>query len=237
MSQIIKCILLDDEPPALRLLEKYAKTVPFLEVVKASHKPLEVLKFIEQESVNALFLDIQMPGLTGLQLSKIIDANIKVVFTTAYSEYALESYDVNAIDYLLKPFTLERFYQAALKLKESTQTNQSVSEISEPYLFIKTDGKNNLERVNVKDILYVEAIKNYVAIHQKNKQTITYSTLKRFEENLPKNHFVKIHKSYAVALRHIEKTSSISVFVNGKELPLGNTYKTAFFDKLEGFKM
>jgi DNA-binding LytR/AlgR family response regulator len=236
MNQIITCAIIDDEPPAIRLLEKYVAKVPFLNLVFSSSNPIEALAKLHTEPVDLIFLDIQMPNITGIQLSKIIDKKTKIIFSTAYSEYAIESYDVNALDYLLKPFNFDRFYRAVLKAKETTI--QEVNKIeSKPYIFVKTDGKNNLEKVNIDDITYIESLKNYVAINQKNKQIITYNSLKHFQENLPENKFIKIHKSFLIAFQAITKTTSISVFIDDKELPIGNTYKNDFFEKLNEFKL
>lgn len=236
MNETINCAIIDDEPPAIRLLEKYVAKVPFLNLVFSSSNPIEALAKLHNESVDLIFLDIQMPNITGIQLSKIIDKNTKIIFSTAYSEYAIESYDVNALDYLLKPFTFNRFYKAVLRAKEITKSASKSSE-TKPYIFVKTDGKNNLEKVNIDDITYIESLKNYVAINQNNKQIITYNSLKHFQENLSENKFIKIHKSFLVAFQAITKTTSISVFIGTKELPIGNTYKNDFFEKLNQFKL
>lgn len=236
MNTIINCAIVDDEPPAIRLLEKYVSRVPFLNLVFSSSNPIEAMVKLQNNKVDVIFLDIQMPNITGIQLSKIIDQKINIIFTTAYSEYAIESYDVNALDYLLKPFTFERFYRAVLKFKNSTLEKVEESK-TKPYIFVKTDGKNNLEKVNINDITFIESIKNYVAINQKDKQIITYNTLKHFQENLPENQFVKTHKSFLVALQAITKTNSNAVFIGSKELPIGNTYKNEFFEKLNQFKL
>ena len=235
MKASLKCIIVDDEPPAIRLLEKYISKVTALELVASTTNPLEALQILEKNSIDLAFLDIQMPNLTGIQLSKIIDANTKVIFTTAYPQFALESYELNAVDYLLKPFEFERFYKAISK----AIPNQSIKNVKDNKgcLFVKTDGKNNYENINVSDILFVEGLKNYVAIHVKDRQIITYNTLKYIYENLPKDDFIQIHKSYIVAIRHIDKTNSISVQIGNKDLPIGNSYKVFFFDQIRKLKL
>ena len=236
MSIIVNCVIVDDEPPAIRLLEKYVAKVPFLNLVFSSTNPIEALAKLQKEKIDLIFLDIQMPNITGIQLSKIIDSKAQVIFTTAYSEYAIESYNVSALDYLLKPFTFDRFYKAVLKTQKSSEKQlQKVQE--KPYIFVKTDGKNNLEKVNIDDITFIEGLKNYVSINQKHKQIITYNTLKHFQENLPEDKFVKIHKSFLISLAAITSTTSISVFIDNKELPIGNTYKNDFFEQLNSFKI
>lgn len=228
--KILKCLIVDDEAPAIRLLASYIKKVPFLELRNSTTDPIEAIQIIEQEDLDLVFLDIQMPTITGIQLSKIIKGKINVIFTTAYPQFAIESYDLNAVDYLLKPFEFERFYSAVLKVKPKKATQK---ESVKDFIFIKTDGKNNFEKVYTCDIIYIESLKNYVSIHLVDKQIITYSTLKHFENELPKNNFIKIHKSYIVSLEHIVKTDSLSVYVsNGNNLPIGDTYKKAFFETI-----
>lgn len=232
----LRCIIVDDEPPAIRLLEKYVAKVTFLELTGTTTNSLEALNIVETANVDLLFLDIQMPDLTGIQLSKILKGRTKIIFTTAYPQFALESYELNAVDYLLKPFVFERFYEAVLKLKDLPQKIEDATTI-EQYLFIKTDGKNKFEKVFLKDVIYFESLKNYVAIHLKDKQIITYSTLKHIDEYLPENDFIKIHRSYIVALQHIEKTDSVAVYLNNNNLPIGDTYRAAFFKTIQQKKL
>ena len=236
--KILKCLIVDDEPPAIRLLEKYVAKIPFLELVGTSTSSLQALSILEQETIDLVFLDIQMPELTGLQLSKIIKGKTKIIFTTAYSQFALDSYDVNAVDYLLKPFEFERFYEAVKKV--ATTSVSPIAEVpknTSEYLFVKTDGKNNFEKIEVKDILYIEALRNYVVIHLVANQIITNNTLKNIEELLPKSEFVKTHKSFIVALRHITKTDSLSVYINSIDIPIGDTYKKELFELIQHKKL
>ena len=224
----LRCLVVDDEAPAIRLLKSYINKVPFLELVGSSNDPIEALGIIEKEPLDLVFLDIQMPTITGVQLSKIVKDKVAIIFTTAYPQFALESYELNAIDYLLKPFEFERFYSAVLKVKPNNEP-QTTSAQSD-FIFIKTDGKNNFKKVDINDILYIESLKNYVCIHLEESQIITYSTLKHFESELPKSQFVKTHKSYLISIKSIQKTNSISVLMaNGKELPIGETYRKQFF--------
>ncbi|MBX2875034.1 MAG: LytTR family DNA-binding domain-containing protein [Saprospiraceae bacterium] len=230
MNKPLKCVIVDDEPPAIRLVENYIKKVSSLELVYSTTKPLEAVAYMERYDFDLIFLDIQMPHLTGIQLSKILRQNIKVIFTTAYPEFAVESYRLNATDYLLKPFDFERFYQA-VKKAELSQLMAEGEEIKD-YVFVKTNSKNSFEKARITDILYIEGLKNYVAIHLTNKQIVTYSTLKAIKESLPSALFVQIHKSYIIAISHIEKTDSISVTVGGADLPLGQSFKAGFFARI-----
>jgi len=235
MTKHLKCIIVDDEPPAIRLLEKYVSKVAFLELVTTTTNSLEALQIIEEQHIDLVFLDIQMPNLTGIQLSKIVKGKVKIIFTTAYPQFALESYDLNAVDYLLKPFEFERFYEAVLKLKsDETSTSKTTTK---DYIFIKTGNKNSFEKVYINDICYVESLKNYVAIHLKDKQIITYNTLKHIEDYLSKNDFIKTHKSFIIAVNHIDKTTTDSVFINKNELPIGDTYKKNFFELINKQKL
>ncbi|MCK8522471.1 LytTR family DNA-binding domain-containing protein [Aquimarina sp. D1M17] len=236
MNKLIRCVIVDDEPPAIRLLKKYIEKVSFLELVATITNPLEALQILEKEDIDLVFLDIQMPNLTGIQLSKIIKDHIQVIFTTAYPQFALESYDLNATDYLLKPFEFERFYKAVKKVVNNTNTKETAS-IANDFVFVKTDGKNNFERVKIEEILYIEGLKNYVALHCIGSQIITYNTLKSIKENLPDTDFVQIHKSYVVSLHHIEKTTSTTILINNKELPVGDTYRTNLFKVLNNYKL
>ncbi|MFT4757264.1 MAG: DNA-binding LytR/AlgR family response regulator [Vicingaceae bacterium] len=178
-----------------------------------------------------------MPHLSGIQMAKIVKQKVQIIFTTAYPQFALESYEVNALDYLLKPFQFERFYEAALKLKGRQQQILPNSKNEVDHLYVKTDGKNNFERVSLKDICFIEASRNYIIIYLKDRRIITHSTLKHIESYLPNDQFIKVHKSYIVSLTHIERTDSQSIFINGKELPIGHTHRESFFDRIRQRKL
>jgi DNA-binding LytR/AlgR family response regulator len=236
--KIVKCLIVDDEPPAIRLLEKYVSKVPFLELIATTTNSLEALSKIEEGNIDLVFMDIQMPDLTGLQLSKIVKGKTNIIFTTAYPQFALQSYEVDAVDYLLKPFEFERFYEAVLKVKNSPAPEAKIiQKEADEFIFIKTDGKNNFEKVYVKDICYIEGLKNYVAIHLQDKQIITNNTLKSIEDFLPTSEFIKTHKSFIVSMRHITKTDSLCVFINGKCIPIGDTYKKELFEIIQQRKL
>lgn len=229
--QDLQCIVIDDEPAAIRLLERYMADISFIKLKASFTKPLEALSFLESEAIDIVFLDIQMPQITGLQLSKIIDAKTQIIFTTAYPEFALESYDVAAVDYLLKPFSFERFYKAVVKAKSKLQKGvASTSTSNNNYLFIKTDGKHNFNKVFMEDIKYVEGLKNYVSIQLDNDQIITYITLKHLANRLPNALFIQIHKSYIINLSHIDTIENDAIWINNTQLPIGNTFRKSFFE-------
>ncbi|WP_159800510.1 LytTR family DNA-binding domain-containing protein [Flavobacterium sp. MK4S-17] len=227
----LTCIIVDDEPPAIRLLEKHVEKVSYLDKKASFNDSLKALEYLNTNPVDVVFLDIQMPQLTGLQLSKILSDKIKIIFTTAYPDFALEGFELNAADYLLKPISFERFYKAVSKLAPQNVQEPQENK-TQNYLFIKTDGKNKFAKVFTSDILYIEALQNYICLHTAKGMVITHSSLKNIAGLLPANDFIQIHRSYIVALKHIDTTDNFSVFVNEKELPVGETYKEAFFKKI-----
>lgn len=232
MKKLFTCIIVDDEPPAIRLLEKYVDKISFLKLEKTFTKPLEALAFLEHTTIDIAFLDIQMPGITGIQLSKIVNTRTRIIFTTAYPEFALESYNVAAIDYLLKPVEFERFYKAVKKVMSTETPSLPVSKEETNYLFLKTDGKNKFKKIFINEIYFLQSLKNYVAVQIENEQIITYSTLKYFEEKLSSKDFIQIHKSYLISIKHIDKVENDAVWIQNNQLPLGNTYKKHFFNTI-----
>jgi len=236
MMKIFNCLIADDEPPAIRLLENYIKKVSFLACVGSTSNSIEALSMINKGGIDLAFLDIQMPELTGIQLSRIIQGETKVIFTTAYPQFALESYELNAVDYLLKPFEFDRFYAAVNKLNENGNSTEIKKE-NGGLLFVKTDGKNNYEKISLEEIQFIESMKNYVMIHLKEKKIITYNTLKYIESQLSGESFVKTHKSFIVSLKHIDRTDSFSIYIGDHDIPIGETYKQEFFDTIKKMRL
>ena len=238
MSNLFTCIIVDDEPPAIRVIEKFISQLKDLELIASSSNALEGLELIQQNQPDIVFLDIQMPDLTGIQLSKLIDPNVNIIFTTAYPQFAVEGFELNAVDYLLKPIAFPRFIEAVEKVKKKKTLVKETSNLNnEEYFFVKTDGKNKFRKVKLSDILFAESIKNYVIIHTEAEQLVTYNTLKNIQESLPQTKFIKIHKSYIVALDKVEKTDNYEVWINGKDLPLGDTYRSEFFKRIHDKKL
>jgi len=234
MNDLFTCVIIDDEPAAIRLLEKYVAKVSFLELKSTFTNPLEGLKYLERESIDLVLLDIQMPEITGIQLSKIIDKKTKIIFSTAYPQFALDSYEVSAVDYLLKPIEFERFYKAVSKVKGTNTTETIINtNNTDDFFFFKTDGKNKYAKVFLKDIRYIESLKNYIAIHLHDQQIITYNTLKHFKETLPASSFIQIHKSYIISIKHIDKIDNDAIWIHNQELPIGNTYRKLFFETID----
>lgn len=235
------CLIVDDEPFARKLMEQYVAKVPYLELVQSCASPLTAIEVLQQKHVDILFLDINMPEITGLSLLKILKKKPLVVLTTAYSEYALEGYELDVADYLLKPITLERFLRSVEKVTSrlqgtptpviGTQPVAAESEAKLPYLFVK-DG-TRLVKILVNDILYIEGLKDYVGICTKDKKIVTLQTMKALETQLPENRFIRIHNSYIVAFDAIEAIDREKVQIGKAFLPISDTYKKAFRDFVE----
>ncbi|WP_144281449.1 LytR/AlgR family response regulator transcription factor [Chryseobacterium echinoideorum] len=224
----IKCIIVDDEPLAVSLLESYVQKVPFLELVFSAENPIEALEYIQNHQSDLVFLDIQMPELTGINFMKILGDQQKYILTTAYSEYALEGYDHNVVDYLLKPISFERFSKSVLKAHERFSINENKEEF---YFFVKSSGQQH--KIIFEDILYVESIKDYVNIKTETQEYIILDTLKSMELQLPE-HFVRIHKSFIINLNHIKSLRTRKVtLISEHEIPIGESYRMNFLNKIK----
>jgi len=224
---MITCIAIDDEPLALNLVNEYISKVSFLDLKGSFTDAIDARAFLEKEKIDLIFLDIHMPDLNGIQLYHSMPHKPMVIFTTAFSEYAVEGFNVNAIDYLLKPFEYDRFVKSVYKAKEYHEftLNQEMRLTS---IFVKSDYQ--LVKVNLKDVLFIEGLDDYIKIHlAENKNILTLMSLKAITEKLPSSEFVRIHRSYIVPLNRIEKVSSKKVEIAGKEIPVGISYADEFF--------
>ncbi len=225
----IKTIIIDDEPLAVSLLEKYVSETPNLELLSTFLNPIEAIEFIQNNDVDLVFLDIQMPELSGINFMKIVGDKVKYILTTAYSEFAIEGYEHNVIDYLLKPITISRFQKGIEKAKERFVT---IQETEKSFFFIKSSGQQH--KILFDDILYVESIKDYVNIKTKNQEYIVLDTLKSMEEKLPDSIFCRVHKSYILNLNQIKSVDSKSVLlISDTEIPVGESFKVNFLKKLK----
>lgn len=237
---MIKCIIVDDKPLAIDVLKHYIDKVPFLELVFSTTNPLEGLDKIILGGIDLVFLDIQMPELTGLQFIKIIKDRCLVIFTTAYAEYAVEGFENDAVDYLLKPISFERFYKAAEKAEfvfnalktTNKQSIKSAQEVQTTHIFVKTEYK--LVRINTSDILYIEGMQNYVTIYTAKEKIISLQTMKKTEEQLPSSQFIRIHKSYIVAINKINSVERNRIQIVDQNIALGETYRDAFYKAING---
>jgi DNA-binding LytR/AlgR family response regulator len=239
----LKCLIVEDEPLARSLLTEYVRKVPYLELVEACSSPLAAIELLHKNSIDILFLDIQMPEITGITLLKTLQKKPLVILTTAYSEYALESYELDVLDYLLKPVTFERFLKSVdkatqrlmVKVNPVQAESQTVSEPAPPFVFVKDGTK--LVKVRFDDILYVEGLKDYVTIHTKQQKIVTLQRLKALEEQLPANKFIRIHHSYIVALEAINTVHKGEVQIGNALLPISDSYKKAFKEFIEKNQM
>lgn len=233
---MIRCIAVDDEPLALDIITDYVKKIPELELVASTTNAIEALGIVQNGGVDLAFLDIQMPDLTGIQFLKIINGKCDVILTTAYPQYALDGYDLNVVDYLLKPIAFDRFYKSVQKVLHSQAAKPQphasasyASPVSEPvdFIFVKTEHK--IQRVDLDEILYIEGLKDYISIFTVNERVVTLQNMKKMEEILPANRFVRVHRSYIVALDKIASIERGRIFIGDKVIPVGDTYRDTFY--------
>ncbi len=225
-----RCIVIDDEPLALNVLADYIRQTDGLQLVDITTSPIKGLQRIQNNEANLVFLDIQMPELTGIQVMKIIDQRCKVILTTAYPEFALEGYEYNVTDYLLKPVSFERFTKAIQKLP-AVLTTETIKAPQQDYFFVKSEYK--LLRIDFSQVLYLEALRDYVAIHTSDgNKILTLQSMSSFEKELPAHLFARIHKSYVVSISKISFIEKNRVVIGDQFLPVGETYKTAFLQKI-----
>ncbi|MBE6315901.1 MAG: response regulator transcription factor [Bacteroidales bacterium] len=240
---MIKCIAIDDEPLALQKLVAYIKKIPYLELVAQCQSAIEAQKVIDQQQIDAIFLDINMPDLNGLDFAKSMEQNHShgpiMVFTTAYSEYAIEGYKANAVGYLLKPYGFDEFETAAQKVKDIAEIRQqAMTDVTtqvddDGTIFVKSDYK--IVRMNIKNIRYIEAMSEYLRFccDDRSKPVIVLLSMKKIEEHLPSNMFMRIHRSYIINLNKIcEVKKNHVVIEDDVSLPIGDNYKDAFMNYL-----
>jgi len=238
---MLRCIIIDDEPLAIKLLEEHISLVPFLKLINTFSNPLEALISLNAEPAELIFLDIQMPQLNGIQFLQLLQNRARVIIASAYQEYAIEGFEHNVVDYLLKPIAFDRFYRAvekAYKLENPMATITAQPEIQPAtggYIFVKVETK--MVRVELDDIHYIEGLKNYVAIHTKTQRIITLQVMKQLEEGLPITRFVRVHKSYIVALDKINAIERQEIYIKDRVIPVGNTYAEYFNKMLERRKV
>ncbi|MDB5091343.1 MAG: DNA-binding response regulator [Mucilaginibacter sp.] len=235
IKNTINCIVVDDEPLALALLSDYIARIPHLHLIEATSDPLVALDLAKTDSVDLIFLDMQMPELNGLQFLKILQKRCLVIVTTAYSQYALDGYEHHVVDYLLKPITLDRFIMAVEKAEERFNGMLQKHKIAaapapalSQHIFVKTDYR--IVKINLDDIYYLEGARDYVIINTVAGQVLTLQSMKSLEELLPANLFVRVHKSYIVALNKISFIARSRVSVNGHLLPISDTFKDKLFE-------
>jgi len=228
---MINCIAVDDEPLALKLLQDNISKVPFLKLVSACNDAFEAMKALQENKIDLVFIDIQMPGLTGLQFIGSLENKPLVIFITAYKQYALESYDLSVVDYLVKPVALDRFIKACNRAKElhelKAMKQQHTVQPSAEYFFLNIDYSQ--VKVMFDDIIWIEGLRDYIKVNLKSttKPLIARTSLKAIELELPQNKFIRIHKSWLVAISEITAVRKNSIFIKEIELPIGETFRDA----------
>lgn len=218
----LRCIIVDDEPLAQEVLENYVNRVGELQLVKTCSNALEAFQALHNEKIDLLFLDIQMPVIDGLSFLKSIKSPPSVILTTAYPNHAIEGFDLDVTDYLLKPISFERFLKAVNKVIEQRKSIMN-GEVMNDYMFVKVDSK--LVKVNFNEIIYIEGMKDYLKIFVKERPLVVHQTMKKIEDILPKNKFIRVHKSYIVSIGAVNSIVGNFVEINGKEIPIGANYK------------
>jgi DNA-binding LytR/AlgR family response regulator len=222
---MIHCIAIDDEPLALQLINEYCSKISFLKLEKTFTNTDEAKAWLQENTVDLLFLDIQMPDINGMQFYKSLTHKPPVVFTTAYKDFAAEGFNVDAVDYLLKPFEYDRFLKACYKVKEYIEFLSS-QELQLNSIFVKVNYE--IMKINLKDIELIEALDDYIKIYIKPNPVLTLMTLKSIQEKLPSRDFVRVHRSFIVPLARIEKFSKTKLWTAGKEIPIGSSYSQVY---------
>lgn len=235
----INCIAIDDEPLALDIIKDYAGRVPFLKLIKTFSKAVDSIEFLKKNTIDLVFLDIQMDGITGIQLLNTLKQKPLVIFTTAYDKYALQGFDLDVTDYLLKPIAFERFVKASDKVYERivkiinsvAGKNDSNSQRLQDYIFVKTEFR--LQKINFDEIFYIEGMGDYLRIVTKQGKIMTLQNFRRMENILPESDFCRVHKSFMISLKNISCIEKSHIKINEKEIPISDFYRNNFYDKLK----
>ena len=229
----LNCLIVDDEPLARKGLEEYVKEVGFLHLAGTSENALKATAYLKENSIDLMLLDIQMPKLSGIDFLKTLKNPPMVIFTTAFSEYALESYSLDVIDYLVKPIPFDRFLKAVQKAFDYHQLKQKAGSTDSPdFFFIKCDHK--FEKVNYADVLYIEAMQNYCILHTAERKLIAYITISGLEEQLPSTRFLKVHKSFIVSIEKIKALEGNDIMIGNARVPISRALKDEVMTKIMG---
>lgn len=225
----MNCLIVDDEPLARSVIEQYVEKIPFLKKYRSCGNVLEAIEILDTEPIDVLFLDINMPEITGINFLKMRSFEIPVIITTAYPDYAIEGYELNISDYLLKPIAFDRFLKAVTKAKEIREQNRLTHPEQETEIFVRTERK--LQKINLKDILYIEALADYVRIQCSNEKVTVLNTMKYMEERLPAE-FTRVHRSYIVRLDKIKFIEEDMIVMDQKLIPIGKSYRDNLISQL-----
>lgn len=227
---MITCIAIDDEPKALEVIERYCHKTSLVDLKATFREPVKAIEFLNREKVDLIFLDINMPDISGMQLMQTLSPRPLIIFTTAYSHYAVESYDLNALDYLLKPITFERFLAAINKAAVGVPSKNGGGKEDEPTIFIKSGPQTY--QVKVSEILYLEKEGNYITVHLKDRNILVRENMGDIFDLVPSADFLRVHKSYVVAIKHITMIEVHQLIINGEKIPIGSTYRDLLRSRL-----
>jgi len=233
----LRCLLVDDEPPALEILRTYIQSTPMLEIAGECHHAMAAFDFIQKQNVDLIFLDINMPQLSGTDFLRALPSAPRVIFTTAFRDHAVDGFELGAVDYLLKPYSLDRFLRAVHRaihpdIKGAPIPKESLTTEAERFLYVRADRK--MVKVMVDDIRYVESLKDYVRLFLSDRQVITKQTITALEDMLPEAGFMRVHRSFIVAINKIDSYSPSAVFIGKTEIPVGPLYKHELGKRLGG---
>nr|MBD3621697.1 response regulator transcription factor [Sunxiuqinia sp.] len=236
MTEIIRCILVDDEPVAREVLENHLAKIDTVQVMARCKSALEAFQVINSEKVDLIFLDINMPEISGLSFARSINKHIKVIFTTAYREYAVDGFDLQAVDYLLKPISYERLLQAINKYRDENAPAKNYEPVEimperSDYFFVRADRK--MIKIDFAEIRFVESLSDYVKIHLTDKTVVTRETITNIEAKLPQKDFIRTHRSFIVSIRNIDSFTGESIEMGKKQIPISRSYKKEVLQKLE----
>lgn len=236
MSKTIRCIIVDDEPMAREILENHLKRIDSIEIAGSCKNAIEAFNLMNSENIDLIFLDINMPEISGLSLAKSINKKIKIIFTTAYREYALEGFDLKAVDYLLKPISFERLFQSIQKFKNENlsfrqEEIRDGADENTDFFFVRADRK--MIKINFSELEYVESLADYVKIHSKDKVIISRETISSIEAKLPKKDFLRVHRSFIVSINKIESFTNEFIEIRNKAIPISRSYKNDVKHRLD----
>lgn len=232
MINKLRCVIVDDEPMAREIIASFVEKTPNLELIKMCKNAAEAIVFMQNESIDLYFLDINMPEITGLSLAKIINKKSKIIFTTAYRDYAIDGFNLNVVDYLLKPIAFDRFLQATQKVFDANtnKTDKEFIEVETDFIFVRADRK--MVKINFSHVLYIESLGDYVKIFTETNTVVTRETISNLELKLPSNKFIRIHRSYIVSIQKITSYTNEFIEIDKKAIPISRSYKESVLQKL-----
>lgn len=231
----VKCLITDDEPVAREIIKSFVEKIPDLELIGECKNVSETLEILDKEDIQLLFLDINMPEISGLTLAKSIQSKTKIIFTTAYREYAIEGFDLQVVDYLLKPISFDRFFKAVRQFFDLYMSKENVNEVMTPtkkeeFIFVRSERK--MVKINFNDIVYIESLSDYIKMHLKDQVVVTRETINNIESKLPKDYFLRTHRSFIVSIGQITSFTSEFIELGKKAIPISRSYKENVLKRL-----